>query len=63
VDVWVTVVHVRVVQDAEGNVACAAGHVEDSLRLAEGCGCARVEGGDEVVSAGREREREREVSW
>ena len=53
--VGVGVQHVGVVQHAEGDVACAAGYVEDVL------GCGRVGGGetrrkrgDEVVSAKKE---------
>ncbi len=52
----VAVEDVRRVQHAEGNVACAAGHVEDVLRSARVGACgergeARVEGRDEMVSA------------
>lgn len=51
VDVWVRVDVVRVVQHAEGYVACAAGDVEDALRGGWGArGVAWVEGGDEMVS-------------
>lgn len=50
VDVGVAVVNVGVVKDAEGDVARAAGYVEDSLGLAERCGCSWVERGDEMVS-------------
>lgn len=49
VDVWVCVVDVCVLEHAEGDVARAAGYVEHSLGFAEGRGCSRVEGGDEMV--------------
>lgn len=49
VDVGVGVLRVRVLQHAEGDVASAAGDIEDALRLTQGRGGAGVEGGDEVV--------------
>lgn len=51
VHVGVSVVRVRVLEHAEGDVARAAGDVEDLLGLAEGVRVAGVQGRDEVVPA------------